>query len=100
VCAAGFWRGALAALASIELVSLSELRLALPNRSFGIRQLLDQALAAAGVELNSVFVTGSVEALRSYARSGDELGCERRSTAQKTMGRRTERGADRVPSRV
>src|ERR1700738_902068 len=28
------------------------------------------------------------------------LGCGRRSTAQKTLGRRTERRADRAPSRV
>ena len=29
-----------------------------------------------------------------------ELGCERRSAAQKTLGRRTERRADRAPCRV
>ena len=29
-----------------------------------------------------------------------ELGCERRSAAQKTLGRRTERRAGRVPCRV
>ena len=29
-----------------------------------------------------------------------ELGCEKRSAAQKTLGRRTERRADRAPSRV
>jgi DNA-binding transcriptional LysR family regulator len=54
-------------------VALQDLRgvaLALPETSFGVRQLLDAALQAADVALRPALVSDSFEALRAFARQG------------------------------
>ncbi len=54
-------------------VSLTELAghpLALPDETFGLRHLVDQAAMAAGISLSPVMVTDSIDALRGFARSG------------------------------
>ncbi len=44
--------------------------LALPETSFGVRQLLDAVLQAADVSLRPALVSDSFEALRAFARQG------------------------------
>jgi DNA-binding transcriptional LysR family regulator len=73
---------------SIELSALPKLRLALPNKSFGIRRLLDQALETAKVDVTAIFVSGSVEALRSYARSGSGVSLLTRLSVQQELAAR------------
>lgn len=54
----------------VSLAELSGHPLALPDETFGLRQLLDQAARAAGVSLASTMVTDSIDALRGFARAG------------------------------
>lgn len=55
---------------SATIAEIGELRLALPDRTFGIRRLIDDVAAATGVELKPALVTNSIESLRSFARAG------------------------------
>jgi DNA-binding transcriptional LysR family regulator len=65
-------RGALPAKAAgtIGIAELSTLALALPGRSFAIRDLLDQAARASGVTLTPVISSDSFEILRDFAAGG------------------------------
>ena len=60
----------LAAAQSLSLTALASVDLALPDRKFGVRRLLDQVGQKLGVTLSPAMTTNSFEALRSYARSG------------------------------
>lgn len=55
---------------SATIAEIGELRLALPDRTFGIRRLIDDVAAATGIELKPALVTNSIESLRSFARAG------------------------------
>lgn len=55
---------------TLTLTEASHWRLALPDATFGMRHLIDQAAAAAKLELLPVLMTNSVESLRSFARVG------------------------------
>ena len=46
------------------MADLVSLPLALPDQSFAARQAIDEAAARAGLELDPVFVTGSLEMLK------------------------------------
>jgi DNA-binding transcriptional LysR family regulator len=59
--------------AAESLLSLADLLrwpMAVADRAFGLRHLLDAAAKAAKVEIDPAFVTNSIEALRGFARSG------------------------------
>jgi DNA-binding transcriptional LysR family regulator len=60
----------LAAAESVTLADLKTLPLAMPEPSFGVRQILDRAAQAAGIKLTPVLSTDSFEALRGFARQG------------------------------
>jgi DNA-binding transcriptional LysR family regulator len=60
----------LAAADSVTLSDLKTLPLAMPEPSFGVRQILDRAGQSAGVKLTPVLSTDSFEALRGFARQG------------------------------
>lgn len=70
---------------SIDMSDLCDLRLALPNRSFGIRRLFDQAAAAADIGLTPVMTTGSIAALRSFAQSGSGVSLLTRLSVQQEL---------------
>lgn len=55
---------------TIGITELSTLALALPGRSFAIRDLLDQAARASGVTLTPVISSESFEILRDFAAGG------------------------------
>jgi DNA-binding transcriptional LysR family regulator len=55
---------------SVRIAEIGEMRLALPDRTFGLRRLVDDMVAAAGIELKPALVTNSIESLRSFARAG------------------------------
>lgn len=57
-------RHPVAALADISLKEIAALPLALPDKSFGARQAFEEQFAKVGVELDPVFVTGSLELLK------------------------------------
>ncbi len=59
-----------AARTALTLSETKQWRMALPDETFGMRHLIDQAAAAAWIDLAPVLVTNSVESLRSFARSG------------------------------
>jgi DNA-binding transcriptional LysR family regulator len=61
---------AFATRSSATIAEIGELRLALPDRTFGIRRLIDDVAAATGIELKPALVTNSIESLRSFARAG------------------------------
>jgi DNA-binding transcriptional LysR family regulator len=61
-------------LADRKTVSMNELagvRAALPGSSFGIRYLIDQAAAAAGIELDMVYEANSLQTLKNLVRRSD-----------------------------
>ncbi|OLP57821.1 LysR family transcriptional regulator [Xaviernesmea oryzae] len=60
----------LAALAEVSVAELARHPLALPDRGFGARQAFDALFAAAGLPLDPVFVTGSLEMLKELVLSG------------------------------
>jgi DNA-binding transcriptional LysR family regulator len=60
----------LASAESVTLADLKTLPLAMPEPSFGVRQILDRAAQAAGIKLTPVLSTDSFEALRGFARQG------------------------------
>lgn len=55
---------------SVRIADVGEMKLALPDRTFGLRRLVDDIAAATGIELKPALVTNSIESLRSYARAG------------------------------
>ena len=55
---------AAAGLAEISLKDVAALPLALPDKSFGARQAFEEQFTKVGVELDPVFVTGSLEMLK------------------------------------
>ncbi len=61
---------AVAARQSVRIAEIGEMRLALPDRTFGLRRLIDDMVAAAGIELKPALVTNSIQSLRSFARAG------------------------------
>lgn len=61
---------AVAARQSVRIAEIGEMRLALPDRTFGLRRLVDDMVAAAGIELKPALVTNSIQSLRSFARAG------------------------------
>lgn len=63
----------LAGRGQLTLAEVFAQPVAIPVRSFGIRNLLDQACREAQVELTAALVTNSIEALRSFARNGDGI---------------------------
>jgi DNA-binding transcriptional LysR family regulator len=60
----------LAALRQVRIADLEEERIALPDTSFGIRQLVDRMERRAGTRLNAVLQTNSIQLLVSFARLG------------------------------
>lgn len=54
----------------LSLTTLASVDLALPDRKFGVRRLLDQVAQKQGVTLAPMMTSNSFEALRDYARSG------------------------------
>lgn len=61
---------AFAARSSLSFIEVMQSPLALPEHSFGVRQLVDAACLAHQIRPNIVFETNSIEALRSFAREG------------------------------
>jgi len=59
-----------AAMDRFEIAEICKWRIALPDSNFGMRHILDRAMGETGIDLNPALVTNSIEALRSYARSG------------------------------
>jgi DNA-binding transcriptional LysR family regulator len=59
-----------AAEPQLSLADLPRWPLAVADRPFGLRHLLDSAAEAAGIEIAPALVTNSIEALRGFARSG------------------------------
>ncbi|RXT56965.1 hypothetical protein B6S44_00490 [Bosea sp. Tri-44] len=55
---------------SVRIEDVGEMKLALPDRTFGLRRLVDDIAAATGIELKPALVTNSIESLRSFARAG------------------------------
>jgi len=55
---------------SVRIGDIGEMKLALPDRTFGLRRLVDDIAAATGTELKPALVTNSIESLRSFARAG------------------------------
>ena len=55
---------------SATIAEIGALRLALPDRTFGIRRLVDDVATATGIELKPALVTNSIESLRCFARAG------------------------------
>ncbi|HEV7324624.1 MAG TPA: LysR family transcriptional regulator [Bosea sp. (in: a-proteobacteria)] len=60
---------AIAQRQSVRIAEIGEMRLALPDRTFGLRRLVDDMVAAAGIELKPALVTNSIQSLRSFARA-------------------------------
>lgn len=61
---------AVAGRQSVRIAEIGEMRLALPDRTFGLRRLVDDMVAATGIELKPALVTNSIQSLRSFARAG------------------------------
>jgi DNA-binding transcriptional LysR family regulator len=61
---------ALAQRQSTTIAEIGETRLALPDRTFGLRRLVDDIATATGIALKPALVTNSIESLRSFARAG------------------------------
>jgi DNA-binding transcriptional LysR family regulator len=61
----GFGRGGRVSLAEVAAHPL-----ALPDETFGLRHMIDQAAKTAGVTLAPVLLTDSIDALRGFARAG------------------------------
>lgn len=55
---------------SVPIAEIGEMRLALPDRTFGLRRLVDDMVAASGIALKPAQVTSSIQSLRSFARAG------------------------------
>lgn len=55
---------------SATIADLAEMQLALPDRTFGLRRLIDDVAATTGVALKPAVVTNSIASLRSFARAG------------------------------
>ena len=55
---------------SVRIAEIGEMRLALPDRTFGLRRLVDDMVAASGASLKPALVTNSIQSLRSFARAG------------------------------
>lgn len=62
---------ALANRQSIAMADLQGARLALPDRSFGIRSIIDNAADAASISLDIVYETDSLELVKSIVRGSD-----------------------------
>ncbi|WP_019997458.1 LysR family transcriptional regulator [Aureimonas ureilytica] len=60
----------LAKLPHVTLAEIAEFPLAIPDESFGARQALEQGAAQAGVDLNRLFVTNSIEIQKELGRRG------------------------------
>jgi DNA-binding transcriptional LysR family regulator len=60
----------MARLESVTIAELKSLPLAMPEPTFGVRQILDRASQAAGVTLTPALSTDSFDALRAFARQG------------------------------
>lgn len=54
---------------SVPIAEIGEMRLALPDRTFGLRRLVDDMVAASGIALKPALVTSSIQSLRSFARA-------------------------------
>ncbi len=63
----------LAGRPSIAITDLEGVRVALPDRSFGIRYLIDNAVTRAGCALEVVFEADSLELLKSIVRCTDTV---------------------------
>jgi DNA-binding transcriptional LysR family regulator len=61
----GFRRGT-----RVSLAELASHPIALPDETFGLRHMAEQAAKAAGITLQPVMITDSIDALRGFARSG------------------------------
>lgn len=68
ICRAGH---RLAARASVSMTDLDGVRVALPDRSFGIRSLIDQAAARAGVSLSVAYEANSLQLIKAVVSSAD-----------------------------
>ncbi len=55
---------------TLALADLSSWRLALPDTTFGMRHVIDEAASAAKLQLQPFLVTNSIESLRGFARTG------------------------------
>ncbi|WP_062220883.1 LysR family transcriptional regulator [Aureimonas sp. D3] len=60
----------LAKLPHVSLAELAQFPLAIPDESFGARRALEESAAQAGVDLNRLFVTNSIEIQKELGRRG------------------------------
>lgn len=58
----------------VGLADLADYRLALPDETFGLRQLVEDVAAAKGIVLKPAMVTNSIKSLMAYARTGMGVG--------------------------
>jgi len=71
ICAPGH---VLAARTSVSIGELSAFRAAVPDRTFGVRYLIDKAAAEAKVELRLAYEMNSLQAIKSIVRRSDVIG--------------------------
>ena len=68
-----------------SLKEVSRYRLAAAERSFGVRQILDQALAARGLEVPVLLTTNSLDLLRAMTCEGDVVTISSRFAARNEL---------------
>jgi len=61
---------ALAASEQLRIQDLASIRLGLPDRDLGVRRIIDEAAASAGVRLDPVLSSNDFEVLRAFVRRG------------------------------
>lgn len=60
----------LASTTKVELEEVAALPLGLPDKDFGVRQIIDQAAASLGLSLNPILSSNDFEILRAFVSSG------------------------------
>lgn len=74
---------------AIALRELLPYPLALPDRTFGLRHMIDDAAGASRLKLQPALTTNSIEALRAFARTGAGITILPRSAVVSDIKRRT-----------
>ncbi|WP_424139164.1 LysR family transcriptional regulator [Roseomonas chloroacetimidivorans] len=74
-----------AAAGRLSLAELARWQIALPDATFGMRHVINEAAAAARLHLQPRLVTNSVEALRGFARTGMGVALLTRMAAQRDL---------------
>lgn len=73
---------------SLMLSDMVRLPLALPDATFGLRQIIDAAMGAQHLSLEPALETNSIEALRAFARAGAGLTILPRTAVESDLRRR------------